>query len=259
VSWLDRGWQVFETEAAVDAWLKAAGPAAIAASREGALRRRWLRHGGTWFVGVDALPNGPDGAVAGGPPLGGAALGEAARVAGPLPLHRGQVSVTYPGYPAPDPEESDAAHRFRRDRDAAHLDGLLPVGPEKRRHLRELHAFILGITVTEADPDAAPLVVWEGSHHRIRAAFARAFDGVPAEEWGEIDMTGAYAEVRRAVFASCPRREVPLRPGQCVLVHRHAIHGVAPWREGARAAEDGRAIVYFRPEVARPKDWLNLT
>jgi hypothetical protein len=208
---------------------------------------------------VDALPNGPDGAVAGGPPLGGAALGEAARVAGPLPLHRGQVSVTYPGYPAPDPEESDAAHRFRRDRDAAHLDGLLPVGPEKRRHLRELHAFILGITVTEADPDAAPLVVWEGSHHRIRAAFARAFDGVPAEEWGEIDMTGAYAEVRRAVFASCPRREVPLRPGQCVLVHRHAIHGVAPWREGARAAEDGRAIVYFRPEVARPKDWLNLT
>jgi hypothetical protein len=259
VSWLDRGWQVFETEAAVDAWLTAAGPAAIAASREGALRRRWLRHGGTWFVGVDALPNGPDGAVAGGPPLGGAALGEAARVAGPLPLHRGQVSVTYPGYPAPDPEESDAAHRFRRDRDAAHLDGLLPVGPEKRRHLRELHAFILGIAVTEADPDAAPLVVWEGSHHRIRAAFARAFDGVPAEEWGEIDMTGAYAEVRRAVFASCPRREVPLRPGQCVLVHRHAIHGVAPWREGARAAEDGRAIVYFRPEVARPKDWLNLT
>jgi hypothetical protein len=228
-------------------------------SREGALRRRWLRHGGTWFVGVDALPNGPDGAVAGGPPLGGAALGEAARVAGPLPLHRAQVSVTYPGYPAPDPEESDAAHRFRRDRDAAHLDGLLPVGPEKRRHLRELHAFILGIAVTEADPDAAPLVVWEGSHHRIRAAFARAFDGVPAEEWGEIDMTGAYAEVRRAVFASCPRREVPLRPGQCVLVHRHAIHGVAPWREGARAAEDGRAIVYFRPEVARPEDWLNLT
>jgi hypothetical protein len=259
VSWLDRGWQVFETEAAVKSWLDVAGPAAIAASRAGALRRRWLRHGGTWFVGVEALPNGPDGAVAGGPPLGGAALGEAARVAGPLPLHRGQVSVTYPGYPAPDPEESDAAHRFRRDRDAAHLDGLLPVGPEKRRHLRELHAFILGIAVTEADPDAAPLVVWEGSHHRIRAAFARAFDGVPAEEWGEIDMTGAYAEVRRAVFASCPRREVPLRPGQCVLVHRHAIHGVAPWREGARAAEDGRAIVYFRPEVARPKDWLNLT
>jgi hypothetical protein len=259
VSWLDRGWQVFETEAAVKSWLDVAGPAAIAASRAGALRRRWLRHGGTWFVGVDALPNGPDGAVAGGPPLGGAALGDAARVAGPLPLHRGQVSVTYPGYPAPDPEESDAAHRFRRDRDAAHLDGLLPVGPEKRRHLRELHAFILGIAVTEADPDAAPLVVWEGSHHRIRAAFARAFDGVPAEEWGEIDMTGAYAEVRRAVFASCPRREVPLRPGQCVLVHRHAIHGVAPWREGARAAEDGRAIVYFRPEVARPEDWLNLT
>jgi hypothetical protein len=43
-----------------------------------------------------------------------------------------------------------------------------------------------------------------------------------------------------------------------VLVHRHAIHGVAPWAEGAKAAPEGRAIVYFRPEVARKKDWLDL-
>jgi hypothetical protein len=258
VSWLDRGWQVFESEPAVRDWLEAAGPAAIRVSHEAGPRATWLRHRGTWFVGVDALPNGPDGAVAGGPPLGGQALAEALSVAGPLPLHRGQVSVTYPGYPAQDPGESDAAHRFRRDRDAAHLDGLLPVGSEKRRYLKEMHAFILGIAVTEADADAAPLVVWDGSHHLIRAAFAEAFDGVSPETWSGIDLTGIYTEVRRAVFASCQRREVPLRPGQSVLVHRHAIHGVAPWREGSKAVEEGRAIVYFRPEVALPDDWLNL-
>jgi hypothetical protein len=107
------------------------------------------------------------------------------KVAGALPLHPAQVSVTYPGYPRQDPGESDAAHRFRRDRDAAHLDGLLPVGPEKRRFLRETHAFILGIAVTEASEGAAPLVVWEGSHRMIRDVFAQAFDGVPARRSGQ--------------------------------------------------------------------------
>jgi hypothetical protein len=258
VNWLDRGWQAFAPEASVETWRASAGPVALRVSAREDQRATWLRHGGTWFVGVDALPNGPDGAVAGGPPLGGAALQAAQSVAGALPLHPGQVSVTYPGYPRQDPGESDAAHRFRRDRDAAHLDGLLLLGPEKRRYLREFHAFILGIALTDAAPDAAPLVVWEGSHHLVRAAFAKAFDSIPADRWPDIDMTDTYQSVRRQVFASCPRREVPLSPGQTVLVHRHAIHGVAPWAEGAKAAPEGRAIVYFRPEVARKKDWLDL-
>jgi hypothetical protein len=258
VSWLDRGWQVFPPEASVRDWLVHAGPAAIAASRDEALRAQWLRHGGTWFVGVDALANGPDGAVGSGPRLGGAALSAAQAVAGPRPLHRAQVSVTYPGYPGRDAGESDAAHRFRRDRDAAHLDGLLPVGPEKRRFLREQHAFILGIAVTEASADAAPLVVWEGSHRVIRRAFAEAFDGIPPGRWPGIDVTNAYHTARREVFEHCARREVPLRPGQAVLVHRHAIHGVAPWAEGASADAEGRVIVYFRPEGARAGDWLDL-
>jgi hypothetical protein len=258
VSWLARGWQVFDAEPAVRDWLATAGPAAIAVSRDKAQRAVWLRHRGTWFVGVDALPNGPDGAVAGGAPLGGQALAAAHDVAGPLALHPAQVSVTYPGYPAQDPDESDAAHRFRRGRDAAHLDGLLPIGAEKRRYLREMHGFILGIAVTQACARAAPLVVWEGSHHLIRAAFAAAFDGLAAEHWHEVDTTEIYQSVRREVFAICPRREVPLAPGQCVLVHRHAIHGVAPWSKGATAAPEGRVIVYFRPEVKRVEDWLAL-
>jgi hypothetical protein len=122
-----------------------------------------------------------------------------------------------------------------------------------------MHAFILGIAVTEADADAAPLVVWEGSHHLIRAAFAEAFDGVPPEDVVGIDMTGAYHGGPARGLRAAPGARFRCDPGQAVLVHRHAIHGVAPWREGARAAEDGRAIVYFRPEVARPEDWLNLT
>jgi hypothetical protein len=258
VTWLDRGWQVFPPEPAVGHWLADAGPAATAASADPAAREEWLRHGGTWFVGVDALPNGPDGAVPGGAPLGGRALEAARAVAGVLPLHRGQVSATFPGYPRRDPEESEGAHRFRRDRDAAHLDGLLPEGPARRRHLRERHAFILGIAVSQADAGAAPLVVWDGSHRVIRAAFAEAFRGHSPETWGDIDMTEAYAEARREVFRRCRRRQVPLGRGETVLVHRHAIHGVAPWAEGAQAAPEGRIIVYFRPQVAAPRDWLDL-
>jgi hypothetical protein len=257
VGWLDHGWEVFAPEPAVADWLRTVGPAARAAVREEGLRQHWLRHGGTWFVGVDVLPNGPDGALAGGPPLAGRALDAARAVAGDLPLHRAQVSVTWHGYPGRDPGESDAAHRFRRDRDGAHLDGLLPIGPEKRRFLKEMHAFVLGIAVTEAEADAAPLVVWEGSHRLIRPAFAQAFAGAAPEDWPEIDVTEIYRETRRAVFAQCPRRLVALRPGEAVLLHRHAIHGVAPWAEGAKADPDGRINVYFRPEVARASDWMD--
>jgi hypothetical protein len=258
MGWLARGWEVFPPEPAVTEWLRTAGPAARAAVRDESLRQLWLRHGGTWFVGVDVLPNGPDGAVAGGPALSGRALDAARAVAGSVPLHRAQVSATWPGYPMRDPEESEAAHRFRRDRDGAHLDGLLPVGPEKRRFLREMHAFVLGIAASEAEEGAAPLVVWEGSHLLIRAAFAEAFAGVPPEDWPDVDVTEVYQATRRAVFADCPRRVVALRPGEAVLLHRHAIHGVAPWVEGARTDPDGRINIYFRPEVARTSDWLDL-
>lgn len=255
MSWLDRGWQVFDAEPDVTRWLDVVGPEALRIG-EGARRNGDLRHGGTWFVGVDALPNGADGAVAGGPPLAGCALSTARGVTGDLPLHRAQVSVTFPGYPRRDPDESDASHRFRLRRDAAHLDGLLPIGPDRRRHLREPHAFILGIAATPAPPDAAPLVVWEKSHHLIREAFAAAYEGVPPEAWRDVDVTDVYTNVRRAVFERCPRRAVSLGRGQSVLLHRLAIHGVAPW--GAGTAQSARAILYFRPRLSDPAQWLGL-
>jgi hypothetical protein len=87
-------------------------------------------------------------------------------------------------------------------------------------------------------------VVWEGSHRLIRAAFAEAFAGVPAD-WPGIDVTEIYQQVRREVFATCPRVEVPLAP-------RTGGAGPSPrdprgraLGQGGEAAPEGRAIVYF--------------
>ena len=248
---MTRGWQVFAPEPAVEDWRAAAlGPAVEASAREP------RRHGGTWCVGVDALDNDSAGRVGGGPVLAGAAFDAAVAETGARALHRAQISVTYPGYPRRDEGESDGNHRFRRDRDAAHLDGLLPVGSKKRRHLQEPHAWILGIALTKADAGAAPLVVWEGSHHVIRRAFEQAFDGIDARDWAAQDVTDIYIAARAEVFRTCARVELPLPPGQSVLLHRMVIHGVAPWAEGAMAAPEGRAIAYFRPRFADPADWL---
>jgi hypothetical protein len=100
-------------------------------------------------------------------------------------------------------------------------------------------------------------VVWPGSHDIIRAAFAAAFAGHAPETWGDIDVTEAYTRARARAFATCPRVEVPLSPGQSVILHRHAIHGVAPWAPGAAAPPEGRMIAYFRPVDPDPARWLN--
>ncbi len=251
MSWLVSGWQVFAVEPAVEAWLSAARPVALAAAAKAE-----RRHGGTWGVGVDALDNDSAGRVVGGPAFGGAAFEAALGATALGHLHRAQISVMYPGYPGRDPGESDAAHRFRALRDAAHLDGLLPEGPAKRRHLREPHGWILGVALTRADPDAAPLVVWEGSHLVIRSAFTRAFAGVDPGNWGDEDVTDIYQSARAEVFDTCLRVAVLLMQGQTVLLHRMLIHGVAPWAQGAQADPGGRAIAYFRPCFADARAWL---
>lgn len=220
------------------------------------MRAKWLRHGGTWFVGVDALSNDSAGRVGTGPAFAGVALTAAVEATGVSQLHPAQVSITYPGYPMQDAEESDGAYRFRRDRDAAHLDGLLAEGPAKRRHLREPHAWIIGVALTEAAANAAPLVVWRGSHRIIREAFEAEFQGHAPETWAYLDVTQAYKAARAEVFSKCDRVEVPLRKGESVLLHRQVIHGVAPWAEGAVAEAAGRAVAYFRPCFDAPDRWL---
>lgn len=203
------------------------------------------RHGGTWFVGVDALPNDASGGVA-GVPLAGA---WADHVSLPATWHRAQVSIVWPGYPGRDAGESDAAHAYRRDRDAAHLDGLLPEGPDKRRHLREPHGFILGLPL--GDVADSPLVVWPGSHRIMGDAMRAALADVPPDGAGDVDLTDIYQAARRQVFATCPRVELPARRGEVTLLHRHVLHGVAPWGAGG----EPRAIAYFRPLVP-VADWL---
>ena len=169
---------------------------------------------------------------------------------------RGQVSVCYPNYPQPMPTESCAAFAYRRDRDAAHVDGLLPEGSRRRRHLREHHGFILGLPLVEVDAQASPFVVWEGSHELVRDALERRFAGLAPALWGDEDVTAAYHEARNRVFQQCHRVEVAAKPGEAYLAHRLVVHGVAPWSSTAEEVTQGRMVCYFRPEVGGPADWL---
>ncbi|MFM7334315.1 MAG: hypothetical protein ACKO1H_07870 [Tabrizicola sp.] len=208
------------------------------------------RCGGTWFVGVDALPNTPDGAINGTPfPWGVLPLPRG-------PLHRAQLSVIRAGYPQPSAEESPGAFAFRRDRDAAHLDGLLPVGPDRCRMVKEPHAWILGLPLN--DTQASPLTVWEGSHEVLRAAFLEVLRPHPPSLWGDIDITDAYQQARRDVFATCRRIELPARPGEATLLHRLTLHGVARWKADDTAPPEGRMIAYFRPQLATVHEWLTV-
>lgn len=245
----DPGWQIFPEETELLDWLNHVRGHALAAVGDPP-KPDWLRHGGTWYAGVDVLPNDAEGRVAGGPPLRCGALDQA----GALPLHHGQVSVTFAGYPAQDLGESDAAHRYRRDRDAAHLDGLLPVGPARRRMIREPHAWILGLPLTPMDRRNAPLVVWEGSQEILRASLCAVLAPYPPKAWPEVDVTEAYQVARRRCFDICRRVEIEAVPGQAILLHRLVLHGVAPW---TGPSGPPRSVLYFRPILPGGiADWL---
>ncbi|MEM8582511.1 MAG: hypothetical protein AAGF50_15050, partial [Pseudomonadota bacterium] len=95
---LERGWVTFPYDADIAQWAEAAREVAVRLVRAPE-EQKWLRCGGTWFVGVDTLPNDAVGRVGNSGSFGGAALEAATVLYGALPLHRGQVSVVYPGYP----------------------------------------------------------------------------------------------------------------------------------------------------------------
>jgi hypothetical protein len=244
-----KGWVRLGPHPAIADWAAAARPMAVAAlAASGEVRRC----GGTWAVGLDLLANDATGRV-GGVDFPWQAVGLRAER-----LHQGQLSAVYPGYPQPGSEETPAAARFRLQRDAAHLDGLLPIGPARARMMKEPHAWILGLPLNDCGAGASPLVVWEGSHAVIRARLAAALQGHPAQDWGDVDLTDAYAAARAEVFATCQRVEVLVVPGEASLLHRLTIHGVAPWKTGAEAPAEGRIIAYFRPLLPSVADWLAL-
>lgn len=248
----ERGWARFAAEPATLSWAAAAlAEARRVLDQPGG---DW-RAGGTWFVGVDALANDADGAVA-GVPLAGRAVDEALRRHGPQAWHRAQLSVIRPGYPRPSDAESPAAFTFRLNRDAAHVDGLIAEGPDKRRFVREPHAFVLGIALNDCGAGASPLAVWEGSHRIMAEMFRRTLAGKAVDAMGETDVTDAYQAARRQAFETCPRLLAPLEVGEAILMDRHLLHGVSPWTEGASAPPECRIIAYFRPECATVAGWL---
>lgn len=250
-------WCKFPFDPALANWVRHVLPTAKQARFDNA-HKKWLRCGETWFVGVNALPNDTDGAIAGGPPLAGIAvdfLRDQPTIT-PLEWEAAQVSICYPGYPQPMTDESDAAFRFRRDKNAVHIDGILPEGDKRRRHLREHHRFILGIPLTHYDETTAPLVVWEGSHEIVRETLRRCYADRPAALWGDVDITEVYHDLRNRIFAECDCVAIVVEPGESYLVHRLALHGIAPWQSPAAVDPDGRIICYFRPETASPEEWL---
>jgi hypothetical protein len=253
------GWTRFPHDPVVAGWAAAALPVAGESIADPAHRSRWLRCDGTWFAGVNAFPNDARGAVParGVPLLGGEPVRFVREMLGlsAFAWDAGQVSACFPGYPRPGEGESEAASRFRRDRDAAHLDGLARFDGRRRRP-GERHGFILGLPLSDNPPEAAPLVVWEGSHEIMRRALGERLAGVPPAAWTDEDVTDAYVAARRRAFDSCRRVPIHARPGESYLVHRLALHGVAPWR-----APDGspRIVAYFRPDPfpdASPRWWL---
>ncbi|MEM6940745.1 MAG: hypothetical protein AAF943_02595 [Pseudomonadota bacterium] len=240
------GFTLFAADPDVARWARAAEVAASDLLRDPQVRARQLRHGETWFVGVDLLPNLPDGSV-GSVPLRGPWENH---IDLPMTWHSAQVSVVYPGYPRQDPAESDANHRYRRNRHAAHVDGLLPIGSDRRRFLREPHAFVLGLPLNGVT--GAPLMVWPGSHLVMGAAFRDAIGG---EDPCDVDLTEPYHAARRICFDTITPMQVDMRPGQAVLLHRHLLHGVAAWAAEESACPEGRMVAYFRPQFSA-QAWL---
>lgn len=244
----DDGYVTFDSDADVARWAAAAYARTCEILADPATKSAQLRHGNTWFVGVDTLDNAADGAIANVP-----LIGPWQSLVQNLPLHRAQVSIVYAGYPQQDVDESVANHRYRVVRKAAHVDGLLPVGPDRRRYPQELHAYILGLPLN--DVPTAPTVVWRGSHKIMQAALAKA---IGTQNPADVDVTDIYQAARREVFERCEMVSLQAKPGEAFLLHRFALHGTDVWDAGfGSESAEGRMIAFFRPEVLAPKDWLS--
>ncbi|PSL21706.1 hypothetical protein [Shimia abyssi] len=247
----ERGWMPIGFDQTGLDWARHAHSQADQAMRDPALAQWWDCED-TWFIGVDALRNDDHGVLPGGPPLHARARAVIMELFGEvLPLHRAQLSVMRPGYPRPRRGEGQGAFRYRLNRDAAHVDGLKPFGPNRERRIDECHEWILGLPLTQNTPEQSPMVVWEGSHHIIRDALKTALAPVPRTDWGRVDITAAYQAARRIVFETCPRVPVLAAPGEGYLVHRLALHGVAPWGAVSGDQQQDRMVAFFRPDTPK--------
>ena len=73
-----------------------------------------------------------------------------------------------------------------------------------------------------------------------------------------MDITDAYQQQRRAILADTKPVPVPAQPGQVYLLHRHMLHGMGTWlKDDQTPVMKERTIVYFRPDMYTPKQWLH--
>ncbi len=251
----NHGFCLFEHDAAILNWVDSVLPAARKAVKA-KQNQHWFRHGDTWFVGVNVLPNDRYGRLSNGPRLTGTAVNFIEKVITKksLNLDRAQISVCYPEYPLPSSDESDSAFAYRLRRDAAHVDGIMRQG--EHRYLVERHDYIFALPVTQFSHDAAPFVVWKGSHKIIQAALSNFLAGFPVAQWNTVPVNDVYNEARKKVFADCQRIELALKPGQSFVGHRHILHGTASWGSSASSGPDGRMLCFFRPESFSIKQWV---
>ena len=113
---LENGYCVFEADSEIRAWVSRTLPAALKAVHL-EQNKHWLRHGNTWFAGVNVLDNDATGKVNNGLAI----QGQAARFlreklkADMNKLDRAQVSVCYPGYPLPSSREDSTGFAYRKN------------------------------------------------------------------------------------------------------------------------------------------------
>ena len=257
-TFFEKSWVKFDYDPQLVAWTEAARNA-IEEGINAPHQEQWRRHQNTWFVGVNALRNNIDGAVDGGQPIGGKAIDFIRHNLhlNNFPWDQAQISVCYPGYPQPSSIESAAAHRYRVKRDAAHIDGIRRLGENNQRFLLEHHGFILGIPLVELTANNSPPVVWEASHERVRQSFQTLFTEIDPEGWKNINITAHYQSLRRQLFDQCPRITIFAKPGEAFLIHRLALHGIAPW-SGGNDDTTPRTVCYFRPEIGGAAEWLEM-
>ncbi len=254
------GWYQFSADDQILGWLESIQTVvgqAIAAPQN----QHWWRYQGTWFVGVNVLPNDGRGRVNAGPTLTGAAANFLAKYlkADLGAFDKAQLSIVRAGYPQADKHETKAALAYRRDRDAAHIDGLLKDAVAAGRYAREYHHYLWAIALHDGSLCTSPLVVWRGSHRLIQDSFRRFFADKDIESISQYDVSECYAATRKQVFEQCERVALPLQRGQSVVAHRFLLHGTAPWSRSQRGIKqtDARGLCFFRPELKDLHRWLH--
>ncbi len=265
----ENGWCFLNTDNDHYDWINEAKKQIKFKFSQNLIKDKDFRSGSTWFVGTNFLDNNSQGKI-GNRQLSKKIIDNISNYFGTKIQYwdKGQVSICWPGYPKKDTLESEKSFNFRIKRFASHIDGIIPLGLQKRRFAKEYHAFILGLPIMNNFKNNASLVVWEGSHKIFRNFFRNIYDGVSSNKISDTDITELYNECRNKVFTKCNVKKIVPNFKQPYLLDRHLLHGIDQWKDpnsGSYAIKNkhlvnnlsnGRIVVYFRPVFSDPYDWI---